>query len=166
MQVDRVCYTVVSDTPCRITYATIPNRAVYLSGRGLAFLLTWFPDYKHSFCWINPILYLHNVDILKLCIKEFGVKKTNLYRMTAMRTKTHYFTNMAFIYTYMHAQIVPLWADQLLPEFFLWMNSILYLHNVSISPICMKGFGAKTIIFWQNDSYTQTKKKRPIFIVL
>ena len=29
----------------------------------------------HSFLWSNLILCLHNVDILNICIKEFGLQK-------------------------------------------------------------------------------------------
>ena len=36
---------------------------------------------------INPVLYLHNVDILNINMKEFGAKKEhNFDKLTAMRT--------------------------------------------------------------------------------
>ena len=37
---------------------------------------------------MNPILYLHNVDVLKICMKEFGAKNIIFDKMTAMRTLT------------------------------------------------------------------------------
>ena len=42
----------------------------------------------HSFCWSNLILCIHNVDILNICIKEFGSIKIIIDQMTAMRTYT------------------------------------------------------------------------------
>ena len=35
---------------------------------------------------ISPILYLHSVDILKVCMKEIGSKNIIFDKMTAMRT--------------------------------------------------------------------------------
>ena len=43
-------------------------------------------------------------------MKEFGSEKIIFDKMTAVRT---FFTYMAFVF----AWIVPLWADQLLPQF-------------------------------------------------
>ena len=33
---------------------------------------------------IYPVLYLHNVDMLKICMKEFGAKNIIFNKMTAM----------------------------------------------------------------------------------
>ena len=44
-------------------------------------------------------------------MKEFGSEKIIFDKMTAVRTR-QFFTYMAFVY----ALIVPLWADQLLPQ--------------------------------------------------
>ena len=57
------------------------------------------------------ILCLYNVDTLNICMKEFGLKKKKIDKMTAVRTWT-FFPYMAFVY----AWIVPSWADQLLPQ--------------------------------------------------
>ena len=40
----------------------------------------------HSFLWSNLILCIHNVDILNICMKEFGSQKIIIDKMTAMRT--------------------------------------------------------------------------------
>ena len=49
---------------------------------------------------------------------------------------------MAFVY----AWIVPLWADQLLPQL-LMEHLILCHYNVDLLNICMKEFGLEKIIF-------------------
>ena len=57
------------------------------------------------------MLCLYNVDTLNICVEEFGLEKIIFDKMTAVRTYT-IFPNKVFIY----AQMVPSWADQLLPQ--------------------------------------------------
>ena len=40
----------------------------------------------HSFLWSNLILCILNVDILNICMKEFGSQKIIIDKMTAVRT--------------------------------------------------------------------------------
>ena len=40
----------------------------------------------HSFLWNNFILFLYNVDILNICMKEFDSEKIIFAKMTAVRT--------------------------------------------------------------------------------
>ena len=42
----------------------------------------------HSFLWSNLILCIHNVDILYICMKEFGLGKNIIDKMIAMRIWT------------------------------------------------------------------------------
>ena len=56
----------------------------------------------YSFWWNNLILCLYNVDTLNICMKEFII-------FVELR---QLFPYMAFVY----AWIVPLWADQLVPQ--------------------------------------------------
>ena len=65
----------------------------------------------HSFSWCNLVLCLYNVDTLNICMKEFGFEKIIFDKITAVRTR-QFFPNKAFVYK----QIVPSWADQLLPQ--------------------------------------------------
>ena len=65
----------------------------------------------HSFLWSNLILCLYNVDTFNICMKKFGLEKIFFDKMTAVRTQT-ILPNKAFVY----AQMVPSWADQLLPQ--------------------------------------------------
>ena len=51
----------------------------------------------HSFWWSNFILCLYNVDILNICMKEFGLEKMIFDKMTAVRTLT-ILPNRAFVY--------------------------------------------------------------------
>ena len=65
--------------------------------------------YRHRWCLhgSNLILCLYNIDTLNICMKESGWKKNRqLWELW------QFFTYMAFVY----AWIVPLWADQLLPQ--------------------------------------------------
>ena len=74
----------------------------------------------HSFLWSNSILCLYNVDTLNICMKEFGSENFFFDKMTAV-------------------SMVPLWADQLLPQLLMKQFdtlSIQYRHN----EICMKEF--------------------------
>ena len=53
----------------------------------LQFVIVVFPDHTHLlFLLINPILYLHSVDTLKICVKEIDSKNIIYDKMTAMRT--------------------------------------------------------------------------------
>ena len=45
-------------------------------------------NFYHSNGWSNLILCIHNVDILNICMKEFGSQKIIIDKMTAMRTLT------------------------------------------------------------------------------
>ena len=65
----------------------------------------------HSFWWNNLILCLYNVDTLNICMKEFGSQKIILTKWQLWELR-QLFPYMAFVY----ALIVPLWADQLLPQ--------------------------------------------------
>ena len=63
----------------------------------------------YSFWWSNLILCLYNIDTLNICLEESNWKKLIFDKMTAVR---QLFPYMVFVY----ALIVPLWADQLLPQ--------------------------------------------------
>ena len=56
------------------------------------------------------ILCLNNVDTLNICMKQFG-SEFFFDKMTAVRTKA-----IIPLYGFVYAGIVPLWADQLLPQ--------------------------------------------------
>ena len=64
-----------------------------------------------SFWWNKLILCLYNVDTLNICMKEVGSQKIILTKWQLWKL-THLFPNKAFVY----AWIVPLWADQFLPQ--------------------------------------------------
>ena len=59
----------------------------------------------------NLILCWYNVDTLNICMKEFGSRKIILTKWQLWELR-QLFPYMAFVY----ALIVPLWADQLLPQ--------------------------------------------------
>ena len=63
----------------------------------------------YSFWWNNLILCRYNADILNICMKEFGSQKIILTKWQLWELR-QLFPYMAFV----HAWIVPLWADQLL----------------------------------------------------
>ena len=65
----------------------------------------------YSFLWNNLILCRYNVDTLNICMKEFGSQKIILTKWQLWELR-QLFPYMAFVY----ALIVPLWADQLLPQ--------------------------------------------------
>ena len=65
----------------------------------------------YSFWWNNLILCRYNVDTLNICMKEFGSQKKFLTKWQLWELR-QLFPNMAFVY----ASIVPLWANQLLPQ--------------------------------------------------
>ena len=65
----------------------------------------------YSFWWNNLILCRYNVDTLNICMKEFGSQKIILTKWQLWELR-QLFPNMAFVY----ALIVPLWANQLLPQ--------------------------------------------------
>ena len=51
-----------------------------------------------EFCFVQSVWTLHyNVDILNICMKEFGLEKLIFDKMTAVRTM-QYFPNKAFVY--------------------------------------------------------------------
>ena len=61
MQVDRVCYTVVSDTP--LNFATIQNPAIYLSGARVSIFSTLVPRL------LVEIVYMIGLNIcIQLCL--------------------------------------------------------------------------------------------------
>ena len=64
----------------------------------------------YSFWWNNLILCLYNIDTLNICMKESGWKK-KLTKLQLWELR-QLFPYMAFV----NAWIVPLWADQLLPQ--------------------------------------------------
>ena len=66
----------------------------------------------HSCLWSNLILFLYNVDTLNICMKEFGSRKKQFLTKWQLWELRQLLTYMAFVY----ALIVPLWADQLLPQ--------------------------------------------------
>ena len=72
----------------------------------------------YSFWWNNLILCQYNVDTLKICMKEFGSQKISLTKWQLWELG-QLFPYKAFVY----ALIVPLWADQLLPQIW-WSNLI------------------------------------------
>ena len=43
---------------------------------------------NNSFAWNNLIIFLCNVDTLKICMKEFGSEKIIFDKMTTVRTLT------------------------------------------------------------------------------
>ena len=94
------------------------------------------------------ILCLYNADTLNICMKEFGSEKIIFDKMTAAELR-QLFPFMAFVY----AWIVPLCADQLLPQL-LMEHLILCRYNVDTLNICMK----ELIIFVGTDS-TETLAK-------
>ena len=63
----------------------------------------------YSFWWNNLILCRYNVDMLNICMKEFGSQKIILTKWQLWELR-QLFPYMAFVY----AWIVPLWADQVL----------------------------------------------------
>ena len=65
----------------------------------------------YSFWWNNLILCRYNVDTLNICMKEFGSQKIILTKWQLWELR-QLFPNMAFVY----ALIVPLWANQRLPQ--------------------------------------------------
>ena len=65
----------------------------------------------YSFWWNYLILCRYNVDTLNICMKEFGSQKIILTKWQLWELR-QLFPNMAFVY----ALIVPLWANQLLPQ--------------------------------------------------
>ena len=96
----------------------------------------------YSFWWNNLILCRYNADTLNICMKEFGSQKIILTKWQLWELR-QLFSYMAFVY----AWIVPLWADQLLLQFW-WSNLILCGYKVDTLNICMKEF----IIFVCTDS--------------
>ena len=56
MQVDRVCYTMVVDTPYNYL-VTIQNPAVYLSVQGLAFFSTLVPQLYYKLDSFSTMAY-------------------------------------------------------------------------------------------------------------
>ena len=65
----------------------------------------------YSFWWNNLILCRYNADTLNICMKEFGSQKMILTKWQLWELR-QLFPYMASVY----ALIVPLWADQLLPQ--------------------------------------------------
>ena len=65
----------------------------------------------YSFWWNNLILCRYNADTLNICMKEFGSQKIILTKWQLWEL-TQLFPYMVFVY----ALIVPLWANQLLPQ--------------------------------------------------
>ena len=94
-------------------------------------------NFCHSFSWSNLILCLFNMDTLNLCMKELGLKKMTKWQLWELR---QFFTYMTFV----HAWIVPFWADQLLPQLLMKQFDTLPLQCRNI---CMKEFGLEKIIF-------------------
>ena len=75
----------------------------------------------YSFWWNNLILCRYNVDTLNICMKEFCSEKMILTKWPLWELR-QLFPYTAFVY----ALIVPLLADQLLPQLFMKQFDTLY----------------------------------------
>ena len=85
------------------------------------------------------MLYLYNVDILSICMKEFYVKK-RFDKITVMRAQTFFLYKCICIDSIFISQSTPTTAfDELIQ----YVN----LHKVDILNICMKEFGAKIFFY-------------------
>ena len=100
----------------------------------------------HSFWWSNLILCLFNIDILNICMKEFGWEKIFLTKWHLWELR-QFFSYMAFVY----AWILPLCADQLLPQLLMEQFNALLLQCRHIEHI-PEGVWFGKNNFWQNDS--------------
>ena len=100
----------------------------------------------HSFWWSNLILCPLNIDTLNICMKEFGSEKIILTKWQLWELR-QFFTYMVFVY----AWIVPLWADQLLPQLLMEQLDPLPLQCRHIEHM-HEGVLFGNNNFWQGDS--------------
>ena len=100
----------------------------------------------HSFWWNNLILCLNNVNTLNICTKDYGSVKIILTKWQLWELR-QFFTYMAFVY----AWIVPLWANQLLPQLLMEQFVALPLQCRHIEHM-HEGVWFGNNNFWQNDS--------------
>ena len=101
----------------------------------------------YSFWWNNLILYLYNVDILNICMKEFGSEKIFFLQNDSCENLDN-FSLIRLLYMHrwcLHGPINSYHSVE-------WNNLILCLYNEETLNICMKELGSEKNNFWQNDS--------------
>ena len=105
----------------------------------------------HSFWWSNLILCINNVDILNICMKNFGSQKIIIDKMTAMR----YLDNFSMLYYkggYACSIIVHTRADQLLSQLLLEHFDTLPTQYRHIEHM-HEGVWFPKKYYWQSGSY-------------
>ena len=107
-------------------------------------------NFYHSFWWSNLILCVHNVDILNICMKEFGLQKILLTKWQLWELRQ--FFRIVSQRGYPCSIIVHTRADQLLPQ-------ILIEHFDTLPTQCRQikhmheGVWYPKKYYWQNGSY-------------
>ena len=118
-------------------------RVLYMHGWCLHGLINSY----YSFWWNNLILCLYNVDTLNICMKEFGSEKKYFLTKWQQWELRQFFPNEVFVY----ATMVPLWADQFLPQLLMEQFDTLPIQCRHIEHM-YEGVWFRKNNFWQNDS--------------